>query len=101
MTAPALDDRLGEGLSALVSGRWEEARRAFGDVVAVSDDPEALDALGRALWWSREPRGTIVNRERAYAGLRRAGGLRRAARIALWLSREYALVWGNTAASSG
>jgi Berberine and berberine like len=34
-------------------------------------------------------------------GLRRDGELARAARIALWLSRQYALVWGNEAAPSG
>ena len=55
----------------------------------------ALDGLGRALWWLREPEQAVVHRERAYAGFRRDGQLARAARIALWLSREYALVWGN------
>jgi ATP/maltotriose-dependent transcriptional regulator MalT len=34
-------------------------------------------------------------------GFRRDGQLARAARIALWLSREYSLVWGNDAASRG
>lgn len=67
----------------------------------MSDDPEALDGLGRALWWLRDPRGAVVHRERAYAGFRRTGDLHRAARIALWLSREYALVWGNRAAANG
>ena len=43
----------------------------------------------------------MVHRERAYAGFRRDGELARAARIALWLSREYALVWGNEAAANG
>jgi DNA-binding CsgD family transcriptional regulator/predicted negative regulator of RcsB-dependent stress response len=38
---------------------------------------------------------------RAYSGFRRDGELGRAARIALWLSREYALVFGNDAAARG
>lgn len=101
MATTVHDDRLGDGLAALLSGDWAEARRAFEEVVAVSDDPEALDGLGRALWWLRDPHGAVVHRERAYAGFRRVGDLARAARIALWLSREYALVWGNTAASNG
>jgi DNA-binding CsgD family transcriptional regulator len=101
MSAVGVDDRLGEGLSALVAGDWEAARDALGEVVAVSDNPEALDGLGRALWWLRDPRGAVVHRERAYAGFRRTGELARAARIALWLSREYALVWGNSAAAGG
>ena len=65
------------------------------------DEPEALDGLGRALWWLRDPRGAVVNRERAYAGFPRRGELARAARIALWPSREYALVWGNAATAGG
>ncbi len=101
MTAIDVDAPLGRGLGALVSGDWESARLAFEEILRVSDDPEALDGLGRALWWLRDPRGAVVHRERAYAGFRRRGDLARAARIALWLSREYHLVWGNTAASNG
>jgi DNA-binding NarL/FixJ family response regulator/predicted negative regulator of RcsB-dependent stress response len=101
MSAVGLEDRLGDGMAALVAGDWDGARRAFEEVVRASDDPEALDGLGRALWWLRDPRGAVVHRERAYAGFRRAGELARAARVALWLSREYALVWGNSAAASG
>lgn len=100
---PAIDvnDRLGDGLTALVVGDWEAAREAFEEVIEISDDPEALDGLGRTLWWLRDPRGAVVYRERAYAGFRRRDELARAARIALWLSREYALVWGNAAAANG
>lgn len=101
MVAIDVDGCLGAGFSALVVGDWEAARSAFAMVVAVSDDPEALDGLGRALWWLRDPRGAVVHRERAYAGFRRRDELARAARIALWLSREYALVWGNAAAARG
>jgi DNA-binding NarL/FixJ family response regulator len=101
MSAAPVEGRLADGLSALVAGDWEGARRALEEVVSVSDDPEALDGLGRALWWLRDPRGAVVQRERAYAGFRRAGELRRAARIALWLSREYADVWGRRAAANG
>ena len=101
MAAVGVDDRLGEALAALVAGQWEDARDGFEEIVQASDDPEALDGLGRALWWLRDPRGAVVHRERAYAAFRRAGDLARAARIALWLSREYELVWGNAAASRG
>lgn len=92
---------LNRGLEALVTGDWESARLAFEESLRSADDPDALDGLGRALWWLRDPRGAVVHRERAYAGFRRRGELARAARIALWLAREYHLVWGNTAAANG
>ena len=71
---------------ALASGDWMAARQAFETVLAVEDPPEALDGLGRTLWWLREPESAVVSRERAYSGFRRAGDLGRAARIALWRS---------------
>jgi ATP/maltotriose-dependent transcriptional regulator MalT len=92
---------LARGYEALAKGDWPGARDAFADALEVSDAPEILDGLGRALWWLRDERQSIVYRERAYAGFRREGELARAARIALWLSREYALAFGNDAAANG
>jgi DNA-binding CsgD family transcriptional regulator len=90
-----------EGYEALACGDWAGARAAFEAALDVEEFPEALDGLGRALWWLRESEQAVVYRERAYSGFRRDGQLARAARIALWLSREYALVWGNEAAANG
>jgi DNA-binding CsgD family transcriptional regulator len=102
MTAvPAEAAAASEGFEALAAGEWERARAAFAAALEAGDSPEALDGLGRALWWLRDAQGAVVNRERAYAGFRRDGELARAARIALWLSREYALVWRNDAAANG
>jgi DNA-binding CsgD family transcriptional regulator len=101
MTTTELDDVARAAQAALLAGEWAEARERFERIVEVSDDPESLDGLGRSWWWLREPRQAVVYRERAYAGFRRDGELARAARIALWLSREYALVWGNAAAANG
>ncbi|HSI98638.1 MAG TPA: LuxR C-terminal-related transcriptional regulator [Gaiellaceae bacterium] len=101
MSAAQAEEALASGHEALASGNWPAARDAFTHAVELTDSPEALDGLGRALWWLRDERGAVVNRERAYAGLRRDGDLARAARIALWLSREYALVFGNDAAARG
>jgi ATP/maltotriose-dependent transcriptional regulator MalT len=95
------EEHLARGYEALASGDWPGAREAFASAVAVVDSPGALDGLGRALWWLREERDAVVYRERAYAGFRRDGELARAARIALWLSREYALAFGNEAAAGG
>lgn len=103
MSAAAInaDQVFAQGYEALASGNWEVARDSFRSALAIADSPEALDGLGRALWWLREEREAVVCRERAYAGFRRDGELARAARIALWLSREYSLAFGNDAASGG
>jgi len=95
------DTALGRGYEALASGDWEGARDAFRDALDSTDSVEALDGLGRALWWLRDARGAVVHRERAYAGFRRDGELARAARIALWLAREYGLAFDNDAAARG
>lgn len=101
MSALQAEDGLARGYEALAGGHWEAARDSFRGVADLTDSPEALDGLGRALWWLREGRDAVVCRERAYAGFRRDGELARAARIALWLAREHALVFGNDVVASG
>jgi ATP/maltotriose-dependent transcriptional regulator MalT len=101
VTSTVAEDALALGFAALAAGDWTGARDAFYEAVDLTDSPEALDGLGRALWWLRDERGAVVHRERAYAGFRRDGELARAARIALWLSREYLLAFGNDSASRG
>ena len=95
------EESFAKGYEALASGNWVVARDAFRSALETADSPEALDGLGRALWWLREEREAVVCRERAYAGFRRDGELARAARIALWLSREYSLAFGNDAVAGG
>src|SRR6266511_4279450 len=101
MGPAATEAGIAEGYEALASGNWAAARAAFEAALAREEFPEALDGLGRALWWLRKSEQAVVYRERAYSGFRRDGQLARAARIAIWLSREYALVWGNEAAANG
>ena len=101
MGTAAAEGGVAVGYEALASGDWGAARAAFEAARADDESPEALDGLGRTLWWLRESEQAVVYRERAYSGFRRAGELARAARIALWLSREYALVGGNEAAATG
>jgi DNA-binding CsgD family transcriptional regulator len=101
VTTVSADTALARGYGALAVGNWSEARAAFEESVSTAESAEALDGLGRSLWWLREAREAVVCRERAYSGFRRDGELGRAARIALWLSREYALVFGNDAAARG
>jgi DNA-binding NarL/FixJ family response regulator/predicted negative regulator of RcsB-dependent stress response len=100
-TVAQSEGHLATGYEALATGDWPGAREAFAGALTAVESPESLDGLGRALWWLREERDAVVHRERAYAGFRRDGEPARAARIALWLSREYALAFGNDAAAGG
>jgi DNA-binding CsgD family transcriptional regulator len=89
------------GERALMSGDWEAARDSFRAAVEIEPSPEALDGLGRTLWWLGDVDGAIEHRERAYAALRARGDGVAAARIALWLAREYLEAVGNQPASNG
>src|SRR5688572_19549125 len=92
---------LHDAVEALATGEWERARVAFESAIRQDPSPEAEEGLARALWWSHDPDAAIVHMERAYTGFRDRGGASQAARSALWLSREYQAVHGNTAASNG
>jgi DNA-binding CsgD family transcriptional regulator len=85
----------------LTAGDWEGAREAFAAAVDEEPSSRALDGLGRTLWWLGDVDGAIENRERAYATLRKAGESAAAARVALWLAREYLEAVGNQPASNG
>jgi ATP/maltotriose-dependent transcriptional regulator MalT len=87
--------------AALESGDWQAARDSFQHALADEEDPELLDGLARAVWWLGDAEAAIRHRERAYAGFRGRRDRSRAARVALWLSREYAVVLGNEPAASG
>jgi DNA-binding CsgD family transcriptional regulator len=101
MGADLTIDLVVTGEEALSAGDWEAARDAFASAVAADPSPEALDGLGRTLWWLGDVDGAIEHRERAYAILRKAGKSAAAARIALWLAREYLEAVGNQPASNG
>jgi DNA-binding CsgD family transcriptional regulator len=94
-------DHLAAGRSALAAGRWQEARAAFGAVLAGAETPEALDGLGAALWWLGETRASVAATERAYAGFRRAGDAAGAAGAALFLCITWASNFDNHAVARG
>jgi DNA-binding NarL/FixJ family response regulator len=94
-------DAIERGEAALVAGDWEAARDAFSSAVATDPAAEALDGLGRTLWWLGDVDGAIEHRERAYVSMRNRADVAEAARIALWLAREYREAVGNEPASSG
>src|SRR5262245_43537655 len=92
---------LDDATMALAAGEWDRARVAFEAAIDEEPSAEAEEGLARALWWSHDPDAAIGHMERAYAGFRDRDEVARAARAALWLSREYQAVHGNTAACNG
>ena len=101
MAAETSATTLGGPEQALRDGDFERARSGFEAALAETDTAEAHDGLGRALWWLGDESGALDHRERAYVALRARGEAARAARIALWLSREYLESVGNEPASNG
>jgi DNA-binding NarL/FixJ family response regulator len=95
------DRRLIEADSAVAEARWEDARAAFGEALADHSSPEALDGLGRSLWWLGETEEAIAVRTRAYAAYRRSGRLDDATRVAVWLALEHAAAPGREALARG
>ena len=95
------DERHEEGRAALSEGRWEDARKAFEDSLLEAETPEALEGLGRALWWLCEARESARNRERAFVLFRQAGDPVRACAVAVDLVITYLINLGNAAAARG
>ena len=89
------------GREDLAAARWQAARERFESALAAEETADALDGLGQALWWLGEISRAVELRERAYVLLRKSDDVRRAARLALWLSTEYSSLFGNDAASNG
>ena len=78
------------GRAALARGAWAEARASFEAALGEEETAEALEGLSWAAWWLDDVDACFDARERAYRAYRAAGDLRGAARMALWLSDDYA-----------
>lgn len=81
--------QLEAGRSAMASGDWAAARDEFRSAWDETGSADALDGLGRALWWLDDPGGALEIRGRAFALLRRGGRDAEAAAISIWLARQY------------
>jgi hypothetical protein len=95
------DDLIAKGLDALEQGKWAIAERTFSAALHGAEDPRALDGWGLSLWWlNRLPECHNVLR-RAYRAYCQAGQAGEAARLAIFLARDFADVYGNMAAYNG
>ena len=80
---------------------WQGAHDAFRLALdAAPGDPDALDGLGQSCWWLGERDVAIEHRREAFAGYRRAGAGRDAARLAIYLAGEHRID-GQAAAANG
>src|SRR5919109_2110632 len=77
------------GQDALRAGLWHEAKSAFEVALESGEDPAALEGMGHAMWWLGERERSHRISERAYVRYREDGDGRSAARVALWLAREF------------
>jgi ATP/maltotriose-dependent transcriptional regulator MalT len=104
-TSTALDSslagRLQAGRDALARGGWEEARICFEVALKDAESPEALEGLGMACWWLEDYPTGIDARERAYRLFRSRDERTAAARVAVWLSIDYADFRGESAIANG
>jgi DNA-binding NarL/FixJ family response regulator len=86
---------------ALRQADWATARETFAArLEEVPDDPEALDGLGRALWWLGDAQAGIQRRREAYAEYKRRGDALQAGNLATYLAGEHRIA-GEPAAASG
>jgi hypothetical protein len=90
-----------QGLAALAGADWEGARRAFSSAIETCEDPAALEGLGEALWWLNDLAECHATMRRAYRRYRSTNQPVAAARVAIFLARDYLDVYANFAAYNG
>lgn len=94
-------DLLVAGSDALGRGEWATARDTFEAAWAAEESADALDGLGRALWWLSDPAGALDVRARAFAHFRHEGRDRDAAVLAIWLAREHRGLYRSNGVADG
>jgi DNA-binding CsgD family transcriptional regulator len=85
------------GWQALARGEWEIARECFS---AAPESGDSLDGLGLAVWFAGSFDEGIALRERAFDTYVAERDCSHAARVAVWVSRQY-LISGRTSAANG
>ncbi|MGY1601512.1 LuxR C-terminal-related transcriptional regulator [Geodermatophilus sp. SYSU D00815] len=93
---------LSDGEAALERGDWAAARGVFAGALRQRDSPDAWYGLARAEEWAGDFASAVRSYERAFAGYRARGEVRRPALIAgRELAFLHAAVHGNGTAAGG
>jgi class 3 adenylate cyclase len=83
-----VDDAREAGRDAAARGAWREAYDAL--LAAQGElEPEDLERLAEAAWWTGKLDESIERRERAYKAWLAAGEKRRAALVAIYISQDH------------
>ena len=99
MSDQVTSSSLDRARDAVLRHAWFEAYEAFGDAVNEAPlEPDDLERLAKAAWWTGRPGESIEAHERAYALLVERGERSRAAFQALTLRREYVAKLGGSVA---
>ncbi len=95
------DDPLVAARDAVDRREWERGLELFRLAdAAASLDPQDLEKMAEAAWWSTRPNEAIDGLERAYAAYLQADHKARAGYVALILSREYGAKLAGSVATS-
>lgn len=94
-------EQLAAGSAAMAKGEWATARDAFRSAWSETESADALDGVGRALWWLKDPAGSLELRARAFALFRREGRDAEATAVAIWLARQHRNLYLRTEVADG
>ena len=94
-------EQLAAGSAAMAQGEWATARDEFRSAWSETESADALDGVGRALWWLNDPAGSLELRARAFALFRRERRDAEATAVALWLARQYRSLYRRTELADG
>jgi LuxR family transcriptional regulator, maltose regulon positive regulatory protein len=97
----AKPDPISAGWGELADGRWEAARAAFEEAVAVAATAGAFEGLSWSAWWLDDAEAVFDARERAYGLYRESGDPASAARMATWLAADNLDFRGAVSVASG
>lgn len=94
-------EQLAAGSAAMAKGEWATAQDAFRSAWSETESADALDGVGRALWWLKDPAGSLELRARAFALFRREGRDAEATAVAIWLARQHRNLYLRTELADG
>jgi DNA-binding CsgD family transcriptional regulator/tetratricopeptide (TPR) repeat protein len=94
-------EQLAAGSAAMAKGDWATARDEFRSAWSETESADALDGVGRALWWLGDPAGSLELRARAFALFRREHREPEAAAVAIWLARQHRNLYLRTELADG